>query len=143
MVEFCDGSVIAQLGRPDMKTPIAYALSHPDRFVRQVEPLNPAEMGGLAFSPLNHRFMRAVRLGFEVIRRGGLTGAVLNSANEAAVEAFLAGKILFGRIVELVESALHRCPGGDVTLDSILNADRWAREYVHNLIEQKSKSPVK
>ena len=130
-VEYCDGSVIAQLGRPDMTTPIAYALHYPDRPVRQGPPLDLAALGSLNFAPLAPRFQRAVDLGFEVIARGGLAGAVLNGANEAAVEAFLDGNIRFGQIVELVETVLKYTPATDeITLEGLLQADRWAREQV-------------
>jgi len=130
-VEYCDGSVIAQLGRPDMTTPIAYALHYPDRPVRQNPPLDLAALGSLNFAALTPRFQRAVDLGFEVIARGGLAGAVLNGANEAAVEAFLDGNIRFGQIVELVETVLKYTPATDeITLDALLQADRWARGQV-------------
>jgi len=130
-VEFCDGSVIAQLGRPDMSGPIAYALHYPNRPVRHGEPLDLAATAALNFAPLGPRFRRAVDLGFEVIRRSGLSGAVLNGANEAAVQAFLDGNIRFGRIVELVETVLTNTPPADeVTLEALIQADRWARKQV-------------
>jgi len=130
-VEYCDGSVIAQLGLPDMTTPIAYALHYPDRPVRRGPPLDLAAVGSLKFTPLAPRFQRAVDLGFEVIERGGLAGAVLNGANEAAVEAFLDGNIRFGQIVELVETVLKYTPATDeITLEALMQADRWARGQV-------------
>ena len=130
-VEYCDGSVIAQLGKPDMTTPIAYALHYPDRAVRQTAPLDLAELRSLNFAPLAPRFRRAVDLGFEVIARGGLAGAVLNGANESAVEAFLDGNIRFGQIVELVETVLKYTPAVDeITLEALVEADRWARGQV-------------
>ncbi|MCE5278964.1 MAG: 1-deoxy-D-xylulose-5-phosphate reductoisomerase [Planctomycetaceae bacterium] len=137
LVEYCDGSVIAQMGRPDMTGPIAYALSHPHRQVRRGAPLDLAAVGTLTFRRVEGRFARAVDLGFEAIRRGGTAGAVLNSANEAAVAAFLAGKIRFGRIVPLVEEILNRAPRGgrDVTLDALIEADAWARQCVAAAIE--------
>jgi len=130
-VEFCDGSVIAQMGLPDMTTPIAYALNHPARALRNVAPLDLAEVGTLSFARPEGRFARAVNLGFEAIRRGGAAGAILNSANEAAVEAFIDGKIAFGQIVPLVEEILNRSePMKEVTLDGLLSADAWARREV-------------
>jgi 1-deoxy-D-xylulose-5-phosphate reductoisomerase len=130
-VEFCDGSVIAQLGQPDMATPIAYALCWPQRAVRDVPALDLAGLGTLTFRPLADRFERAVNLGYQAIRRGGAAGAVLNAANEAAVEAFLAGQIPFGRIVPLVESVMNLAPQRtEVTLEALLAADRWARQQV-------------
>ena len=130
-VEFCDGSVIAQMGHPDMTVPIAYALCHPDRLPRQEDPLDLAAVGELTFSRPEGRFARAIELGFAAIRRGGTTGAVLNAANEAAVGAFLDGKIPFGQIVPAIEDVLNQAwTAGDITLESLLAADRWARQRV-------------
>ena len=130
-VEFCDGSVIAQMGKPDMKLPIAYALTYPDRPCRSVPSLDLGSMGKLSFGPLRPRFRRAIDLGLEVIRRGGLSGAALNGANEAAVEAFLAGRIAFGQIVELVEDIVNQTPSGtDITGTTLLQTDAWARQQV-------------
>ena len=134
-VEYRDGSVIAQMGRPDMTTPIAYALGYPHRPARQTAPLDLPAMGSLTFSRPRGRLARAIELGFEAIRRGGLAGAVLNSANEAAVEAFLDGRIPFGRIVPMVEEILNRTPPVDeVTLESLRGADVWARGQVAGAI---------
>ncbi|MCE5325546.1 MAG: 1-deoxy-D-xylulose-5-phosphate reductoisomerase [Planctomycetaceae bacterium] len=137
LVEYCDGSVIAQMGRPDMTGPIAYALCHPHRRARGGAPLDLAAVGTLTFRRVEGRFARAVELGFEAIRRGGTAGAVLNSANEAAVAAFLAGKIRFGRIVPLVEEILNRAPRGprNVTLEALVEADAWARRCVSAAID--------
>ena len=130
-VEFRDGSVIAQMGPPDMSLPIAYALSHPRRLPRESRGLDLAEIGRLTFHRLEGRFARAVELGFEAIRRGGTAGAVLNGANEAAVEAFLAGKVKFGRIVPLVEDILRESPARKAAgLPELLAADEWARRQV-------------
>jgi len=140
-VEFCDGSVIAQMGLPDMTTPIAYALHWPDRPVRPSRPMDLAAIGSLNFAPLSDRFRRAVDLGYETIERGGLSGAALNGANEAAVEAFLGGNIRFGQIVELVETVLKCTPAVDeITLEALIEADRWARGRVSELIGCKSRS---
>ena len=144
LVEFCDGSVIAQLARPDMKGPIAYALGYPDRPERDVEPLDLSSISNLDFRPLSERGNRAVNLAYEVIRLGGASGAVLNAANEAAVEAFLAGDIKFGQIVPLVEKTLHQWvneqktatmkpDNSNITLKQIRQADAWAREKIREL----------
>jgi len=134
-VEFRDGSAIAQMGEPSMTTPIAYALSWPERFERNVAPLDLAAKGQLTFAALSDRFERAVRLGHEAIARGGAAGAVLNAANEAAVEAFLAGRIRFGQIVGLVESVLNQTPPeAEVNLDVLLRADTWARRQTQEEI---------
>ena len=130
-VEFCDGSMVAQMGRPDMTLPIAYALGWPDRPVRAMPPLDLAAVGKLTFRPLGERFARGVELGFAVIRRGGLAGAVLNAANEAAVQAFLDQKIRFGQIVPLVENIVNQTPAAEeVSVASLLSADQWARRQV-------------
>ncbi len=130
-VEFRDGSVIAQMGRPDMTLPIAYALSYPQRLQRTAPPLDLPALGKLTFAALDGRSARAVELGYRAIARGGVAGAVLNAANEAAVQAFLDGRIRFGQIVPLVEDALNRSPAASqVTLESLLEADRWARAQI-------------
>lgn len=130
-VEFCDGSMVAQLGHPDMTLPIAYALGWPDRPTRSARALDLAALGRLTFRPLDERFARAVALGFEVIRRGGLAGAVLNAANEAAVQAFLDEKIRFGQIVPLVENIVNQTPpAAEVSVAALLTADQWARRQV-------------
>lgn len=131
LVEYHDGSVLAQMGRPDMTLPIAYALCYPGRPERPTPPLDLAGLGKLTFKALSARFSRAVNLGFEVIRRGGLSGAVLNGANEAAVDAFLNGKITFAKIVPLIEDILNHSPSAkEVTIESLVAADAWAREEV-------------
>ena len=142
-VEFCDGSVIAQLGRPDMTTPIAYALNYPNRSQREVEPLDLPALGQLTFRRPEGRFARAVELGFEAIRRGGVAGAVLNSANETAVQAFLDGQIRFGRIVDLVEEILNQTPPAtEVTLEGLVSADAWARAQVAEAIARQQPDPA-
>jgi 1-deoxy-D-xylulose-5-phosphate reductoisomerase len=134
-VEFCDGSVIAQMGYPDMTLPIAYALTYPRRPARTAKSLDLAALGKLAFAPLTERFRRAVELGYQVIRRGGCSGAVLNGANEAAVEAFLAGRITFGQIVPLVEDILNKSPQmTDIRLTTLIEADALARQQVASRI---------
>jgi len=135
-VEFCDGSTIAQMGLPDMTTPIAYALGYPKRARRSPGRLDLATLGKLSFAPLNRRFARAIELGYEAIRCGGTAGAILNSANEAAVEAFLAGRIRFGQIVPLVEEALNKATAcSDITLDALLAAHAWAHGCVAERID--------
>jgi 1-deoxy-D-xylulose-5-phosphate reductoisomerase len=142
-VEFHDGSVIAQMGLPDMATPIAYALNHPHRAARSTDSLDLAEMGSLTFRKLTGRFRKAVDLGFEAIRRGGAAGAVLNGANEAAVAAFLAGQIPFGQIVELVQETLNQAePIEEVTLKSLSAADAAARRHVAQCVDALDGDPA-
>ena len=130
LVEFVDGSLKAQLGRPDMRLPIAVALCYPDRLPDAVQPTPLAELSGLEFHPLDEKRFPAVRLAREAAKAGKGRPAVLNAANEEAVTAFLAGEMPFSGIVRTVERALEAFPGGGNTLQEILEADRWAREYV-------------
>jgi len=129
MVEFCDGSTIAQLGTPDMRTPIQYALTYPRRLPGLAQPLSWDSRCSLNFEPPDFERFPALRLGYEAARRGGTCGAVLSAANEAAVARFRAGEIPFGRVVELVEQALNRHQYiARPTLQELLAADAWARQ---------------
>ncbi len=131
MVEFCDGSVIAQLGAPDMRTPIQYALTHPHRCEGCASGLDFSTIRRLNFEPPDMDRFPALRLGYQVARAGGTAGAVFNAANEAAVEAFRTGRIPFGRIVGLIERVLDRHtvePSPD--LETLLATDAWARQEV-------------
>jgi 1-deoxy-D-xylulose-5-phosphate reductoisomerase len=130
LVEFVDGSLKAQLGRPDMRLPIAVALSYPDRLPDAVQPTPIEELSGLEFHELDEKRFPSVRLARDAAKAGHGRPAVLNAANEEAVSAFLAGEIPFSGIVRAVERALAAFPGGGDTLEAILEADRWAREYV-------------
>jgi 1-deoxy-D-xylulose-5-phosphate reductoisomerase len=130
LVEFVDGSLKAQLGRPDMRLPIAVALCYPDRLPDAVQPTPLEELSGLEFHPLDETRFPAVRLAREAAAAGQGRPAVLNAANEEAVGAFLAGEMPFSGIVRTVERALEAFPGGGDTLQDILEADRWARGYV-------------
>ena len=130
LVEFVDGSLKAQLGRPDMRLPIAVALSYPDRLPDAVGPTPIEELSGLEFHALDEKRFPSVRLARQAATEGQGRPAVLNAANEEAVSAFLGGEIPFSGIVHAVERALSAFPGGGDTLQDILEADRWAREYV-------------
>ena len=129
-VEFVDGSLKAQLGRPDMRLPIAIALSYPDRLAGAVPPTSVEELNGLNFYAVDEGRFPSVRLAREAGLRGGGHPAVLNAANEEAVSAFLAGTIPFSGIVRTVERALEAFPGCGATLEEILEADRWTRDYL-------------
>src|SRR3954469_18819446 len=107
MIEFNDGSVIAQLGTPDMRTPIQYALTHPERVDGCSTRLDWSKIREMTFERPDERFP-ALQLGYEVIRLGGTSGAVVNAANEAANEMFRAGKLRFGQIVQKVQAVLQR-----------------------------------
>jgi 1-deoxy-D-xylulose-5-phosphate reductoisomerase len=130
LVEFVDGSLKAQLGRPDMRLPISVALCYPERLPDAVLPTPLEELSGLEFHALDEKRFPSVRLAREAGAAGHGRPAVLNAANEEAVSAFLAGKIPFSGIVRTVEQALAAFQGGGDTLQDILEADRWAREYV-------------
>src|SRR5205823_149529 len=127
MVEFVDGSVIAQLSPPDMKTPIQYALTYPERVEGISRRLDLTQAFSMRFEPPDFERFPALRLAYDVVRRGGTLGAVLNAANEAAVEAFVSGKIAFGEISRLVEFTMDRHTVQSApSLDDLLEADRWA-----------------
>jgi len=130
MVEFVDGSLKAQLGRPDMRLPISVALCYPDRLPDAVPPTRLEELSGLEFHALDEDRFPSVRLAREAAAAGHGRPAVLNAANEEAVRAFLAQEIPFSGIVRAVERALAAFQGGGDSLQDILEADRWAREYV-------------
>jgi len=132
LVEFVDGSLKAQLGRPDMRLPISVALSYPDRLPDAVQPTPLEELSGLEFHALDEDRFPAVRLAREAAKAGHGRPAALNAANEEAVSAFLSGEIPFSGIVRTVERALAAFPGGGDSLQDILAADRWAREYVRD-----------
>jgi 1-deoxy-D-xylulose-5-phosphate reductoisomerase len=130
LVEFIDGSLKAQLGRPDMRLPIAVALAYPDRLPDAVPPTTIQELSGLEFHNLDERRFASVRLAREAAAAGGGRPAVLNAANEEAVNAFLSHQIPFDGIIRTVERTLDAFPGGGESLQDMLEADRWAREYV-------------
>src|SRR5690348_4172741 len=130
LVEFVDGSLKAQLGRPDMRLPIAVVLAYPDRLPDAVPRTTVEELSGLEFHPLDEARFRSVRLARQAALASGGHPAVLNAANEEAVNAFLARELPFSAIIPTVETALGAFPGGGGSLDEILEADRWARGYV-------------
>ena len=129
LVEFVDGSVVAQLGVPDMKLPIQFALTYPDRVPGPVERLDLARIGRLELMEADPEEFPALALGYEVARKGGTSGAVLNAANEVAVESFLQGRIKFTDVVPLVAAVLrrHQVREHPDTAD-LERADRWARQ---------------
>jgi 1-deoxy-D-xylulose-5-phosphate reductoisomerase len=134
LVEFIDGSIIAQLGEPDMCLPIQYALTFPERVKGIAGSLRLEQIGRLTFERPNLETFRALSLGLEVAGTGGTAAAVFNAANEAAVEEFLAGRIRFLNIVELVENCLNKHNvKTDVSLEDLLEADAWARKEVSEL----------
>jgi 1-deoxy-D-xylulose-5-phosphate reductoisomerase len=135
LVEYQDGSVIAQLGIPDMKVPIAYALSYPERMELDLPSLNLSQCGNLEFLAPDYDRFPALRLAFEALERGGVSCAVLNAANEVAVDAFLNNHIPFTGITAIVEKTMARVHGGsDSVLNDLLEADKNARLTADELI---------
>ncbi len=131
MVEYRDGSVIAQLGPPDMRLPIQYALCWPDRQEGVAAKLDWSRSMELQFEPPDFERFGALELGLEVARAGGTAGAVINGANEAAVAAFLDGRIRFTQIVPTCRSVLENHNfDPNLTLEQLLELDRWARHEV-------------
>ena len=131
MVEFCDGSVIAQMGAPDMKLPISYALSYPERTVPVSKPLDLVSVSKLTFYDIDNKVFPAVQLAKKAAKAGGVMCAVYNGANEAAVEMFLNEKCKFTQITELIEKAMEKAPRVEnPSLEDIFMADSYAREIV-------------
>jgi len=141
MVEFVDGSVIAQLSPPDMKTPIQYALCYPERCEGCSRRMDWSKTFSLHFDPPDFERFPALQLAYDVAKAGGTSGAVLNAANEAAVAAFAAGRITFGEIYSVVRLTIarHRVQARP-SLDDLLEADRWARSTAEQLTSSASTS---
>lgn len=131
LVEYCDNSVIAQLGVPDMRIPIQYALTYPNRIPSPVKQLSLTDYGTLTFEKPDYETFGCINICREAIEKGGLYPAAANSANEAANLAFRQGKIKFLDIERLVRSAYENAPSKDnYTLADVNEIDAWAREYV-------------
>ncbi len=135
LVEYVDNSMIAQCSRPDMRLPIQYALFYPARRAGLVEPVDFSEPFSWDFEPIDFRRFPAYRLAREALESGASFPAVLNAANEVAVEAFLNKEIPFLEIPVLIEKTLEAHePSGRTDLETMLSADSWAREYVKELM---------
>jgi len=135
MVEYIDGCVIAQLGAPDMRAPIAYALSYPERCESGIQKLDLIKVGTLTFQDPDMVRFPALRLAFDALKAGMTYSAVLNAANEIAVAAFLDKKIGFTEIAATVEKTMQaHVAYTPVELDEYLQADRWARETAQKII---------
>ncbi len=135
LVEYRDGSVIAQLGCPDMRTPISYAMNYPERMPLDLPSLDLAAIGKLTFHKPDHDRFPCLGLGYEALRTGGTMPATLNAANEIAVAAYLDGGIGFLDIPEVIRSTMEAHRTQDVTnLEQALEADRWAREKSGSLV---------
>ncbi|WP_429885044.1 1-deoxy-D-xylulose-5-phosphate reductoisomerase [Geoalkalibacter halelectricus] len=136
MVEYIDGSVIAQMGIPDMRTPIAYALSYPERIALKIPQLDLCRIGRLTFEQPDLRKFSCLKLAYEALREGGTAPAVLNAANEVAVESFLRGEISFLNIGRVIATVLEAPRENQLEhIDDVLRADRWARSRAAKTIE--------
>ena len=134
MVEYIDGCVIAQLGTPDMKAPIAYALSHPERVSTGVKPLDLTTFSGLTFFNPDMKKFPCLGLAYAAIRAGESMPAVMNAANEIAVEAFLEGRIGFVQIARVIEATMNAHGAHDLkSIDEVLLADRWGRDTARDI----------
>jgi 1-deoxy-D-xylulose-5-phosphate reductoisomerase len=139
LVEYADGSMLAQLGAPDMRTPIAQALAWPERFASGVQSLNLAEIGQLGFEPPDHQRFPSLKLARAAARAGGTAPAVLNAANEVAVQAFLDRRLNFTAIAAVIDKVLQRLDSSPVkALGDVLDADAAARRLAESLIEPGS-----
>ena len=139
LVDYVDGSVLAQLGNPDMRTPIAHALAWPERIESAVEPLDLFALARMDFYPPDLDKFVCLRLARAAAESGGTAPAVLNAANEVAVEGFLCGQIGFMDIARLIEQVLEQQQLQQVVdLDSVLQADRQARALAGRLLLQLS-----
>ena len=138
-VEFIDGSVFAQLSPPDMKSPIQYVLTWPDRLPGSSDKLHWQRLADLKFQPMDHERFPAVRLALKAIERGGTAGTIFNAANEVAVEAFLNCEIKFGQVVEIVEATLDEMETQPVvSLRDIELADLEARQRAGGMLLQSN-----
>lgn len=135
LVEYEDRSMIAQLGLPDMRTPISYAMRYPERLPLDLPSLDLTEIGKLTFDKPDHDRFPCLSLGYESLRVGGTMPAAMNAANEVAVEAFLNGGIRFVEIPEIIRHTMEAHSYRDlVDLEDALEADRWAREKAGSLV---------
>lgn len=143
LVEFHDGSMICQLGPPDMKIPIQYALTYPRRCPLPVKRLKLEDVASLTFEAPDPERFPSIRLAYEVLQSGGTAPAVFNAANEVAVQAFLREEILFTGILELVEQVLRdHTLVPSPTLGELFAADAWARERASSRLESRGLRPA-
>jgi 1-deoxy-D-xylulose-5-phosphate reductoisomerase len=137
LVEYVDGSILAQLGNPDMRTPIAHALGWPERIVSGVQSLDLVAAARLDFEAPDHARFPALGLARAAAEAGGTAPAVLNAANEIAVAAFLAGRLGFRGIPRLIEAVLERHAHRPAhELPVVLEADRWARDMAERMLAE-------
>lgn len=139
LVDYVDGSTLAQLGNPDMRTPIAHALGFPDRIAAGVQGLDLAHIGHLTFEKPDHDRFPCLGLAYEALKAGGSTPAVLNAANEEVVAAFLDRRLRFTAMAPILSRVLETLPAQALqTLETVFEADREARECARSWIEKHS-----
>ncbi len=139
LVEYVDGSVLAQLGNPDMRTPIAHALAWPQRIASGVAALDLIAVARLDFEEPERRRFPCLELAYQAVEAGGCRPVVLNAANEVAVEAFLARRVGFTAIPEIIEQTLSQIPSVSADLlEEILDIDRRARSVAEQVVQQRS-----
>lgn len=139
LVQYVDGSVLAELGNPDMRTPIAHALAYPERIASGVAPLDLFAVAQLEFERPDFARFPCLALAYRALKAGGSAPATLNAANEVAVEAFLTGGIGFTEIAPLIAAVLDALPASEVTtLAEVLAADRAARELAGRLVAERA-----
>jgi 1-deoxy-D-xylulose-5-phosphate reductoisomerase len=130
-----DGSVIAELGNPDMRTPIAHALAYPERIVAGVEPLDLFKIASLHFERPDLQRFPCLALAYRALREGESAPAILNAANEVAVQAFLDGRIGFTAIPRIIQATMDRSPRCDLTsLSDVLEVDRFTRRIADDCV---------
>jgi 1-deoxy-D-xylulose-5-phosphate reductoisomerase len=135
LVEYVDGSVLAQLGSPDMRIPIAYTLAYPDRMETPAEPLDLVKVGALDFEAPDEERFPALRLAKDALREGGAKPAILNAANEMAVASFLDSGLAFLDIAAIVRETLDQYrPPAPASLDEVLELDQEARRRAHEIV---------
>ena len=138
LVEYVDGSVLAELGNPDMRTPIAHALAFPERIESGVGPLDLFQVARLDFQAPDLQRFPCLSLAYRALAEEGSAPALLNAANEVAVEAFLAGQVGFTAIPRIIEATLNAIPATPVaSLDAVMEADRQAREHARALLARE------
>ena len=143
MVEFVDGNVIAQMGPPDMRAPIHFAMHAPDRSpAPDLVGFDLETFSKLTFEAPDRENFPALEMGYECVRRGGTSGAVLNAADEEAVGAFLAGQIAFADMGQLCRAALKQSPESEADVNGALAADAWARKFTRLMIGSARNGPA-
>jgi 1-deoxy-D-xylulose-5-phosphate reductoisomerase len=141
MVEFIDGSTVAQLSQPDMRLPIGYALGYPRRLEHSYGAIDWSSLGRLDFEPPDRKVFVCLDLAEEAGRAGGLAPAWLNAGNEVGVDAFLAGRIGWGAIAEVVEDTLSSFDGAEaIDAEDVIEADRRARERAERAVHQRERA---